>query len=567
MKLFLVNIFLLVILPVWSQKSYKLHFVNQEYRALKKNPTMYFKDSVEALAYARDFRFFGIKKGYLLASVDSVMFRAKQLDVRFYLGPKFGSAKLKMDPNDLQFYRRLGTVNEKFLNNLDFNPGEISRLLQKMQRDLENHGYPFAAVMLDSASVEDLQLTAQVRIIRGPQLRWTKIHLKGENAVSSRLISSYIHIRIKDLYNQEDVQLISTRLKQISFIEEIKPAEVLFTKDGAELFLYLKSKPVSLANGVVGLQPNTNTNAANRFSLTGEIRLKLVNVLKRAELIDLNWRNIQAQTQSLKAQATIPNLFRTPFGVDGQFQLYKRDSSFLELKSTFGVQYALNNGSYLKAFYRNNSSSVLRGGTNNPVFANLGSVRTNAYGLALYKQSVDYLPNPRRGLTLLADLSIGLRKSKQSDTSSVVTNTTYRGEFQLNWFVPLAKRHVLRLANQTEFYIAPVFYENEAIRFGGQISQRGFNEEELYATTKTVFTAEYRFLVDQNSFAFLFFDQSWYENRTKQYYNDAPLGFGTGFSFGTKIGTFSISYALGRQFGNPILVRDGKVHFGYIAYF
>lgn len=564
MKLFLLNILLFFSLIGFSQKNYKLNFLNNNYRVLKKNPASHFKDSLAALEYANEFRFFGIKKGYLLASIDSFAFSKNQLDISFYLGPQFKTAKLKMNQKDLLFYKKLKTVNEKLLNNLDFNPAEISRLLQKMQRDLENNGYPFAGVTLDSVVIDSVRLTAQIKIERGPELRWTKINLRGDNISSSKLISSYIHIKVKDLYNQSDVQLISSRLKQISFLEEIKPAEVLFTKDGAELFLYLKSKPVSLANGVIGLQPNTVT---NKLTLTGEIRLKLVNVLKKAESIDLNWRSIQAQTQSLKAQLNVPNLFRTPFGLDGQFQLYKRDSSFLELKSTIGVQYALNNGSYLKAFFRNNSSSVLRGGKNNPLFANLGTVKTNAYGLALYKQTLDYLPNPRRGFSILADASIGLRKSRQNDTAEVITHTTYRGELQVNWFLPLAKRHVLRLANQTEFYIAPVFYQNEAIRFGGQISQRGFNEEELSATTRTVFTAEYRFLVDQNSFAFLFYDQSWYENRTNKYYSDSPLGFGAGFSFGTKIGTFSISYGLGKQFGNPILLRDGKVHFGYIAYF
>jgi len=48
---------------------------------------------------------------------------------------------------------------------------------------------------------------------------------------------------------------------------------------------------------------------------------------------------------------------------------------------------------------------------------------------------------------------------------------------------------------------------------------------------------------------------------------DHPFGFGAGFSFGTNIGIFSISYALGQQLNNPILMRNGKVHFGYIAYF
>jgi outer membrane protein assembly factor BamA len=564
MKFFALYLFLFASIFGWSQKDYKLKFTNEDFKILKKNPTIIFKDSLSALTYAKEFKNFGIKKGYLLASIDSLHFKEKELSIHFYLGPKFKSANLSMDATDLQFYRKYNIVNEKLISNLDFNPIEIANLLQKLQQTLENNGFPFAAVSLNKIEIDSLNLKAHIQIVKGNDVRWTKINLKGENLSTSKLIGSYIHIKTGDLYNQSDVQLISARLKQISFLEEIKPPEILFTKDGAELFLYLKSKPVSLANGVIGLQPNQNN---SKISVTGDIRLKLVNVLKRAEMIDLNWKSLQAQTQSLKAQLNLPNLFKSPFGIDGQFQLYKRDSSFLELKLTAGIQYALNNGSYLKVFYRNNTSSVLRGGQNNPAFSKLGSVQTNAYGFALFKQNIDYLPNPSQGFSLLLDASVGQRKSRANDTAQIVKNTTYRGEIQLNWFISLSKRHVFRLANQSEFYIAPTFYQNEVFRFGGQVSQRGFNEEELRATTRTIFTAEYRFLVDRNSFAFLFFDQSWYENRTTNYYNDHPYGFGTGFSFGTKVGTFSISYALGKQFGNPILIRDGKVHFGYIAYF
>ncbi|EPB65818.1 RmuC domain protein [Ancylostoma ceylanicum] len=82
------------------------------------------------------------------------------------------------------------------------------------------------------------------------------------------------------------------------------------------------------------------------------------------------------------------------------------------------------------------------------------------------------------------------------------------------------------LRNRTNLYNAPVIYANETYRYGGLGTQRGFNEEELYATAQTTFSAEYRFLVDRNSFAFLFFDQSWYENNAEAYYKDAPYGFG-----------------------------------------
>jgi outer membrane protein assembly factor BamA len=557
-------IFLLISLFSSGQKPYSLHFTNAEYRLVKKNPTTSFKDSLAVVKYLQEFRYYAIRKGFLLASADSMRYVGKDLQVHFYTGPRFREARLRMNSADLYFFRKTNTLREKLLSHADFNPSELGKLLLQLQQGLENNGYPFSRVYLDSLEIDSTHLQAYIAVQKGPEVKWTKINLRGENISSERLIASYIQIKPGKVYDQSDVQLISARLKQITFLQEIKPAEVLFTREGAELFLYLQSKPVSLANGIIGLQPNPKTNV---LSVTGELRLKLVNVFKKAELIDVNWRSIQAQTQSLKAQVTLPNLFRTPFGIDGQFQLYKRDTTFLELKSTIGIQYALNNGNYIKAFYRSTTSSVLRGGKNNPSFSNLGDVQTAFYGLGLYRQSLDYLPNPSRGFSLLIDGSIGLRKSKQNDTSQVVRENTYRTEIQLQWFIPLAKRHVLRLAGQSDAYFAPVIYQNEVSRFGGQISQRGFNEEELSATSRAVFTAEYRFLVDRNSFAFVFFDQSWYENRSITYVRDTPFGFGTGFSFGTNIGTFSISYALGKQFNNPILLRDGKVHFGYIAYF
>jgi hypothetical protein len=45
------------------------------------------------------------------------------------------------------------------------------------------------------------------------------------------------------------------------------------------------------------------------------------------------------------------------------------------------------------------------------------------------------------------------------------------------------------------------------------------------------------------------------------------LGFGAGITFETKAGLFSITYALGRAFDNPVALRGGKVHFGFLSLF
>lgn len=565
MRSVLIFIFLLSYSFLEGQKNYALTFTNTQVTAIKKNPTRYFADSLEAKKYVSTLRLTAINKGYLIASIDSMIFLKNELKATFFLGPKFKEANLTLNESDLQFFKKYMLVSEKFFRNIPFTPHQISTILRQMQNTLENNGYPFSKINLEKIKIENEALSAHISVDKNELYKWTNIHIKGDSSISKIFLSNIIRIKPGDKYSEEELKQLSKRLKQINFVKEIKPHEVLFTKNGAELFLYIKSNPISSINGVIGLQPNTQT---NKTSVTGDISLKLLNVFKRGELAEFNWKSMQAQTQSLKGKINYPFLFKTPFGIDGQFNLYKRDSTYLELKSTLGIQYFLRGGNYLKVFYQNYSSSILSGGGNNPSFINLGTVHSNNYGLAILRKQVDYIPNPSRGFILNSEFAIGTRKSRTVDSTTVTVSTTYKGEISLEYFIPLAKRHVFRMASQTDFYFAPNIFQNEVIRFGGLITQRGFNEEELFATTKSILSLEYRFLVDQNSRAFLFYDQSWYENNaTTHYYHDTPFGFGAGFSFGTNIGIFSISYAQGKQFNNPILIKNGKVHFGYVAYF
>ena len=63
-------------------------------------------------------------------------------------------------------------------------------------------------------------------------------------------------------------------------------------------------------------------------------------------------------------------------------------------------------------------------------------------------------------------------------------------------------------------------------------------------------------------------DGAWYENASvNTYFNDMPYSFGAGISFETKAGIFSLNYALGKQFSNPIDLRSGKIHFGIVNQF
>lgn len=564
MRLFLLSFLLFFAFGTFGQKKFSIDFTTDNYRKVKKNIQTEFKDSISAVKYLNELRFFAIKKGYLLASIDSVKFEKHRLISAFYVGEHFKTVQLDVQEEDLQFLRKNAGLSEKTLVSFPFQPAEVERIMRLIHETANNNGYPFSKVYLEQIHFSGEDMQASLVVNRGKRYNFSEIHIKGDSSISKVFISSLIDIKIGEAFNENKLQAISKKISQLSFIREIKPHELLFTENGVELFMYLESNPVSSVNGAIGLQPNPTT---NRIGLTGELNLKLLNVLKHGELLSLNWRSIQSQTQSLTANVNYPFLFKTPFGIDGQFQLYKRDTTFLELKSTIGVQYFLRGGNYFKVFYQNASSSVLSGANNNPNFSNLSMVRTNAYGASILRRQLDYLPNPSKGIGLYLELAIGSRKSQINDTLEWTKSTTYRAAAQFDWFIPLTRRNVIRLANRTEWYYAPEIFQNEVYRFGGQNSLRGFNEEELYATFRSVLSVEYRFLLDRNSHLFAFYDQGMYENKSVNYYTDYPFGFGLGFSFGTNLGIFSISYALGKQFDNPILMRNGKIHFGYIAYF
>lgn len=564
MRNFFLFFILLCSFTTFSQKTYQLSFVNESHRAFVKHPTTSFKDSISLIQYVRNLQSSAIDEGYLLASIDDLSFSNRIATLDFYLGEQFEDATVTMEQEEMSFVRKHSRLNERFISQLPFTPKALSAALKSIHKTYLDNGYPFARLEFDDILISGQKMLAELKVERGKLYVWEEIHVKGDSTISKNYISSLLGIKVGDVYDESLLGKIKNRIKQVAFIQEIKPHEILFTETGAELYVYIKSSPVSSVNGIVGLQPDPVT---QRVAFTGELNLKLLNVLKRGELMDVRWQSIRDQTQSLKTRLNYPFLFKTSFGLDGSFDLYKRDTSFVELQSSVGVQYFMSHGSYIKAFYQNIQSNVLSGGLNNSLYDKLGTTSSNNYGLSYARQSLDYLPNPSSGHRIKVTGSAGTRSFRLSDTSTVFSSLILKGEIDAELFVPVAKRHIIRVANHTEFYNTEEIFQNELFRFGGLTSQRGFNEDELIASTLTISTLEYRFLLDQNSHVFAFYDQTWYENNSISYKNDQPFGFGVGFSFSTNLGVFSISYALGKQLGNQVLLSNSKVHFGYIAYF
>ena len=145
-------------------------------------------------------------------------------------------------------------------------------------------------------------------------------------------------------------------------------------------------------------------------------------------------------------------------------------------------------------------------------------------------------------------------------------STQYTSSSQIELYGKLFKRHVFLLDVKGAIIKNETIFENEMFLIGGLKTLRGFDEQSIVASAYSILNLEYRYMLDKNSYLNLFWNGAYYENKNSGIV-DRPYGFGAGISFETKAGIFTIAYALGKQFDNPIYFKQAKIHFGIVNFF
>lgn len=515
------------------------------------------------------------ESGFAEASIDQQSWKNDTAFVRVYVGSEYKFGKIEHGNVPDAVLRKIGYKDRQFEESA-LSGKRLTGIKKRIVRFYENHGHPFAQVTLDSLTLSENELSARFNLDKNQAFEIDSIIVKGNARIKPKYLQNYLGIKPKSLYNESRIKPISTRVKEIAFVSETKPPEILFRDGKADLYIYLDKKRASQFDGILGVLPSNED--PGKVLVTGELSLKLLSAFKRGELISLKWQSLQPRTQNLNVQLTYPFLFNTGFGLDGTFELYKRDTLFLNLRGVIGVQYHLVGNDHIKVFADIRTTNVIAASTlTSTTTLNPDNVdsRLQLYGFGYNMTRLDYRLNPRKGFDLYAEASAGAKKIIQ-DAS--IEASRYEGlklnSFQLNavlkasYFIPIPNRSTILIRFNGGYMRSENLFESEAFRIGGLKTLRGFDEESIYATMFGIGTIEYRFLLDPNSYLFAFFDGAYYENiATNKSISDRPFGFGLGISFFTKIGVFSLNYALGRQFNNPIDFRAGKIHFGVTSYF
>ncbi|MBK6619411.1 MAG: von Willebrand factor type A domain-containing protein [Saprospirales bacterium] len=144
-------------------------------------------------------------------------------------------------------------------------------------------------------------------------------------------------------------------------------------------------------------------------------------------------------------------------------------------------------------------------------------MQVNALGLEYLWQRLDYRFNPRKGWSIGARASAGTKSVGRNPVIAAlqdpedpgfdfgtlydtIDQKTYlvRLTGDVGYFFPVFSSFTLYLRNRSGWVYSPQsIYRNEQIRIGGNRLLRGFDEESIFATLYSVFSLEYRLLLDQ----------------------------------------------------------------------
>jgi len=509
------------------------------------------------------------KRGYLAFSIDSLVESGKHWVAFVHAGDKYDWARLGQGNLD---GATLGSIRfrDKIFYQKTMNPRQVSELFESILSYSENHGYPFASVHLDSLEILDNKVSASLHLEKNQLVTIDSVTVQGTTKTHPVYFQNYLGIKPGMLYNESRIASADSRLKELAFVSPAKNTAVLFTDKHTKVQLYLNDRKASRFDGILGLQPNE---ATGEIGITGDVKLGLQNAFKRGESIMLNWRRLQTATQDIEVKFAYPYLLNTSFGADLGFHLYRRDTSFVQIHGHLGISYLFTGTDYIQLFVEPHQSNVISQSFS-PTDG-LANSSITLFGLEVQTTKLNYRFNPTRGHHLFLKGSAGnrtIRKNPEFDDAFYdgieLQTAQWNGRIHGQLFNEITPRNTVLLQLKGAVIQSSNLFLNEAHRIGGMQTIRGFDEESIFATAYGIFTLEYRFLLEQNSNIFAFVDGAWYELDTQNsYVKDTPLGFGLGISFETAAGIFSLTYALGRQMDNPVLLRTGKVHFGFVSFF
>tara|TARA_R110002033_G_scaffold58591_1_gene108373 strand:- start:3795 stop:5453 length:1659 start_codon:yes stop_codon:yes gene_type:complete len=499
-------------------------------------------DSIQKLLY---------KKGYIENELKNINKKNDSTFLaKFHLKKKFNTIYIYYTNSGVDT-SILNLVSNAVFDNyfiLDFS--EVEDALNIINTRITEQGLPFSKLKLSNIQVKGNDNLMADLIIESNKKERTinAIEIKGYEKFPRSYLKHYLKIKPKQTFNLSTIKRKTEQLNDLRFANQIKPPEVLFSKDSTTLYLYLEKAKSNSFDGFLGFGTNEET---NNIEFDGYLNLNLTNNLNFGESFRLLYKSDENDQDTFKTDITLPYLFKSPVGVDLQLQIFKRDSSFTTVNQFAKLHYQINSKHKVYAGIINSESNNL---LNENATLNIIDYKTNYYSFAY-----EYL-NPQNSNLLFPfnakfylETNFGQRKlTNESQNQSLFAIDAFK-IFNLN-----IKNSIYTRLNVSSL-ISDTYLENELFRFGGINSIRGFEENSLFASQYALINTEYRYQLSNSIYMHSITDVAYFENKV-QNTKEKLFGYGFGFGLLTKAGLFRFNYANGKLENQKFKLSNSKIH-------
>jgi len=545
-----------------------------------------FTSKTKCIEYVHKLSQLLMTKGYISASVDSVWEDSSSVSILLFIGKKYKWDSLHVDEKNWLLLNNLGYSKTSF-NNKPFDQQKVNVVYNQLLDYFSNSGYPFAKIFLDSVQMNDNSISATLKIERGELYHVDTINIYGNVKLTKNFVTHYLGIDEKSVYQQSKIDKINGRFAELMFVQQSQPYSLRMLNTGAELNFYLQNKASNQVNALIGFLPANQQNGG-KLLVTGEAQLNLHNPFGNGETLAVDWQQLQPKSPRLDLLFERPYLFHSSLGFKTNFELYKRDSFFLNIHFQAGVFYNISTKQSVSVFVQLNKSNVLSVDTTLVILTrqlpDVIDYTETSLVFAYSFNNTNYRFNPRKGNELTFTTSFGKKYIHENNSILAIKDTsfnyktlydtvqqngyTFRSTLSAAHYFPLGKQATFKTAFNGGWFQSPNYFQNELFQIGGFRLLRGFDEESIYTNLYAVGTFEYRYLIGQNSWYFVFTDAGYaaYQSSTTNFHH-TYLGIGTGLAFETKTGIFNISYAVGKRNDLNFDLRQSKIHIGFVSLF
>jgi len=510
-------------------------------------------------------------------------------------GYYFADVKTILLPVDSSKINLLINVNENepaFISNIKYNcDGKDSSYLSKIFSQLfhkifskeifenavgnildyyEDSGYPFASVKINSiyfysdSSTKKNYADIFLNIDKGIKGIINRIEITGNDKTKDKVILRELGLNIGDEYNQKVIDAIPAKLNKLNFFEHIEiPAYYINNKNEGILKISVKEKVTNNFDGIIGYVPSSGK---EKGYFTGFINLGFRNLFGTGRAALIRWQRENQNTQELELKYSEPWIFNYPFNLSGSIFQRIQDSTYIQRNYEGILEYLAT--SEISASILINSQSTIPIERKNKIFTVFNSSSITA-GMNFKIDTRDDYYSTRKGILFSNSYKYTFKKiNGPKEFFSEKTKTELelqRLEIDFEFFKELFSNQVAALKVHARQLKGSDIEISDLYLLGGANSLRGYREKQFSGTRILWSNIEYRFLLSNKTYAFLFFDTGYisrdYTNENLS--GEFKIGYGFGLNVETGIGILGVSFALAK--GDSF--SQGKIHFGLISGF